>query len=104
MVNLPIQGSPFPEDDHHNDEYFSEAKIKLIHQRECAHDYQELNETFCYCRICDKVERWENLKPKTDNVLMRAEGMTFMVPMSCLPEQFQVTIKRRREMRQGEQK
>jgi hypothetical protein len=104
VVNLPIQGPPNPEDDTHYDEYFSEAKITLLHQRECIHDYQELNDTFCHCRICGKVERWENLPADNSNVLMRAEGMSFLVPMSCLPEEFQVTIKRRRAMRQGEQK
>ena len=86
MVNLPIQGSPFPEDDHHYDEFFSEAKITLLHQAECIHDFQELNDTFCYCRICDKVERWENLPADNSNVLMKAEGMTFLVPMSCPPD------------------
>lgn len=100
---LPIQGPPDPKDDHHEDELISEAAERIFRQRECIHDWQELNETFCHCRICDKVERWSNQPPDNKFVMMKAEGMTFMVPMSCLPEQFQSTIKRLRKMRQEKQ-
>jgi hypothetical protein len=44
------------------------------------------------------TERWANLKPNTETVMMKAYGLTFMVPMKCLPESFQRTIQIRRQM------
>jgi hypothetical protein len=38
---------------------------------------------------------------KNDTVMMKAHGMTFMVPMKCLPKEFQRTIKIRRSIEEG---
>tara|TARA_R100001163_G_C5056134_1_gene192560 strand:- start:440 stop:742 length:303 start_codon:yes stop_codon:yes gene_type:complete len=97
---LPIQGPVDPKDDHHEKEYFSEAGDLLLSQRECLHDWQEVNDTTCYCRLCGKAERWKNLPAINDTVMMKAYGMTFVVPMNCLPEQFQSTIKNLRSMQE----
>jgi hypothetical protein len=95
---LPIQGPPDPKDDHHYDEYFSKAGHKIVMQRECLHDWMEVDDKTCYCRLCDKTELWANLKPDTSTVMMKAYGLSFMVPMKCLPESFQRTIQIRRQM------
>ena len=95
---LPIQGPPDPKDDHHYDQYFSEAGHKIAMQRECLHDWMEVDDKTCYCRLCDKTELWANLKPDTSTVMMKAYGLSFMVPMKCLPEEFQRTIEIRRRM------
>ena len=87
-----------PKDDHGNEEQISEAAEIVMRQRECLHDWMEVDKETCYCRICEKTERWANLKPNTDTVMMKAYGLTFMVPMKCLPESFQRTIQIRRQM------
>ena len=87
-----------PKDDHGKDELYSEAFDTLITQRECLHDWMEVDDETCHCRLCGKTERWDNLKPDTSNVMMQAYGLTFMVPMKCLPEEFQRTIQIRRQM------
>ena len=87
-----------PKDDHGNDEQISEAAEIVMRQRECLHDWMEVDDETCYCRICEKTERWANLKPNTETVMMKAYGLTFMVPMKCLPESFQRTIQIRRQM------
>tara|TARA_Y100000114_G_scaffold99799_1_gene92905 strand:- start:208 stop:510 length:303 start_codon:yes stop_codon:yes gene_type:complete len=98
---LPIQGPVDPKDDHHDDEQISESAEILYRQRECLHDWQEISDSTCLCRLCGKAERWDNMPTRNDTVMMKAHGMTFMVPMKCLPEQFQRTIQIRRNIEQG---
>ncbi len=97
-MNLPIQGPVDPRDDHHDKQQFSEAFDTLLTQRECLHDWMEVDDETCYCRLCNKTERWKNLQPDTSTVKMTAYGVSFMVPMKCLPEEFQRTIQIRRRM------
>ena len=99
-MNLPIQGPVDPKDDHHDDEQISEAGEIVLRRRECLHDWQEISETTCLCRLCGGAKRWEDMPAKNDTVMMKAYGITFMVPMNCLPEQFQQTIQTRRKMQE----
>ncbi len=98
---LPIQGPPDPKDDHHEDEQISAAGEIVYRQRECLHDWQEINDTSCLCRLCGKIERWDNMPASNDTVMMKAYGITFMVPMDCLPKSFQRTIEIQRIYKEG---
>ncbi len=70
-------------------------------RRECLHDWQEISDTTCLCRLCGEAKRWDNMPASNDTVMMKAYGMTFMVPMKCLPESFQRTIEIRRNIKEG---
>ena len=97
---LPIQGPPDPKDDHHDDEQISAAAEIIYKRRECLHDWQEISDSTCLCRLCGEAKRWDDMPAKNDTVMMKAYGITFMVPMKCLPEQFQQTIQTRRKMQE----
>tara|TARA_R100001463_G_scaffold74538_1_gene128552 strand:+ start:837 stop:1145 length:309 start_codon:yes stop_codon:yes gene_type:complete len=101
-MNLPVQGPVDPKDDHHNDEQISEAGEIVLRRRECLHDWQEISDTTCLCRLCGEAKRWEDMTASNDTVMMKAYGITFMVPMKCLPEEFQQTIQTRRKMQEGD--
>jgi|TARA_R100000084_G_C4586864_1_gene116505 hypothetical protein len=97
-MNLPIQGPVDPKDDTFYKEQISKIGAILLNQKECTHDYQEVGGDLAQCRLCGKRTRWENMPASNDTVMMRAYGVTFMVPMKCLPVEFQRTIQIRRRM------
>tara|TARA_S200002703_G_C3791280_1_gene244186 strand:+ start:1964 stop:2269 length:306 start_codon:yes stop_codon:yes gene_type:complete len=97
-MNLPIQGPVDPKDDHHNDEQISTAGEIVLRRKECLHDWQEISDSTCLCRLCGEAKRLDDMPASNDTVMMKAYGITFMVPMDCLPESFQRTIQIRRQM------
>jgi hypothetical protein len=99
-MNLWAKETLDPKDDHHEDEQISQAGEVVLRRRECLHDWQEISNSTCLCRICGEAKQWDNMPTENNTVMMRAYGVTFMVPMKCLPKQFQQTIEARRKMQE----
>jgi hypothetical protein len=97
-MNFWTNESLDPKDDHYEDEQITPSGEVVLRRRECLHDWQEVSDTSCVCRLCGKAERWDNMPARNDTVMMQAYGITFMVPMECLPEEFQRTIEIRRSI------
>lgn len=90
-MNLPIQGSPDPKDDTHNKEDISEVRSKILDQRECIHDFQELGNDLLECRLCGERSRFGDIKPETERVFITLPGLpgafqNLYVPRSMLHE------------------